>query len=432
MKNTERELLGKLIHKNDLIFSCKLKPDMFSDNRNRQIFMSAESIASKGQEANILEISRELAGKVDPVYIATLTDGVYSDYGWENLADNIRRSYKKSLLKKLNYEFAGKLDKDPEETINFLMEQIQKITQEDEGSEIVSMSEIMSKQVGKYEERFRMKGEYPGLVSGIDSLDRVFMGFQKSRLYYLCARPSQGKSALMLNAAVNMGISGANVGMISIESSREEIADRAISYYSKIDGRVLTTGMYRASDFHGITEGASALYDTKIFVYDKPNATITDIKQTARRMMIVHDIKILFVDYLQLIRVNEAKDRRETVSTASMELKALARELKIPVVALAQLSRDSDERRPHLGDIQWSSQAEQDADAVLLMQMTDPILDERGNETGITKCHFFIDKNRDGAKGFTMMEFTGKFLTFKESVHQPSAQDMQEKKRGRK
>lgn len=427
MNDLERELLGKLIHKNELIFSCKLKPVMFSDKRNSQIFATMEEIASTGREANILEISKELSGKVESVYIVTLTDEVFSAYGWEGLSDKIRSNHKKSLLKHLNLEFASKVDKDPDDTINFLMDQLQKITQEDEGSDIVTMKEIMSNQITKYEERYKLKGKLPGLESGVESLDTLFMGFQQSRLYYICARPSQGKSALMLNMAVNMGMSGESVGLITIESSREEIADRSISYFSKIDGKVLTTGMYRASDFQDIASGASALYETKIFVYDKPNATIRDIKQTARRMQIVHGIKILFVDYLQLIRVPEAKERREVVSIASMELKAIARELKMPVVALAQLSRDSDERRPHLGDIQWSSQAEQDADAVLLMQMHGPVLDQNGYDTGVTKCHFFTDKNRDGAKGYTAMEFTGKHLSFKESEYQPSPKDMQEK-----
>ena len=425
----EKELLGKIIIDNDIFFSLRLTDNMFKDERHRAIYKAISSLVTSKYQANIYEISKHLNYQGDIPYIASLTDNCYTSVNWEPLQHKIITEHKRSLLKKLSYEIASKLDSDPDETIEHIIKGIQDISTQDDSEHIVALSDLMLNQVKVYEQRSKLKGELPGIQSGIAKIDEKFLGFQKSRLYYLCARPSQGKSALMINMAVNIGINGLKVGIISLESARDELADRALSYKGKIDGTVLKTGLFRASDYHNIIDGTSELYEVNIMIYDKPNASMPEISQAARKMKMANSIDILFVDYLQLIRVPKSRERKEQVAEASMSLKALSRELKIPVVALAQLSRDSDDKRPQLGDIQWSSQAEQDADAVILMQDAGSQIDSMGRPTEMRNFHFYIDKNRDGAKGHIAMEFIGKFITFQECEYQPGEQvkDMQDK-----
>jgi replicative DNA helicase len=424
MKQHERELLSKILLDNNLFFSLKIKSSVFKDRDCRLIFDAIQQLLSQSINADILELTKLLQGKVDAHTISTLTNESYTKFGWEKLEKEIYKDHKKSLIKKLNYDLSSKLEDDPDEVINFLFDQIEQITKQDDRDEILSMKEIVSNQMSIFEQRYKNRGELPGIATGIEPIDKRFLGFQPERLYYFCARPSQGKSALMMNMAVNISTSGTPTGVITVESSSTEIADRAISYVGKIDSNVLTSGFYNARTFADIQNSAEKLYTSNLYIYDKPNIKISDLKQTARRMKMIYGVKVIFIDYLQLIKVPGKQTRQEIVSEASIELKEIARELKIPIVALAQLGRDSDDKRPHLGDIQWSSQAEQDADGVVLMQAGDMILDISGESTGVQKFHFFVEKNRDGAKGYSAMTFTGSQMKFEMARDQPTEKDI--------
>ena len=426
----ERELLGKIIFDNNIYYSIKLRPEMFKDANCRKVFEASGELLGAKMPVNIHELFLKLSGQVDASFIATLTNEIHTKVGWEKLEKEISSQHKKGKLKQLNYELSSRIEKDPEETISFLFDEIEKIIKDDDRNDIQDIKNIISEQMKIYEERYNRRGALPGIESGFESLDSRFSGFQKERLYYICARPSQGKSALMMNMSINIGISGLEVGIISLESSRTEITDRSIAYLGKINSSVLTSGMYNPSVMCDITDSASKLYESKIFIYDKPNLYLDELKQTARRMKMIYGIKILFVDYLQLIRVKGAQTKSEQVMEASISLKDMARELKIPIVALAQLGRDSDEKRPSIGDIQWSSQAEQDADGIVLLQAGDQKYTDDNQQTGTQYFNFYIDKSRDGAKGFAGMEFTGKFLEFKESDRQLE-EPKQDQKKGR-
>ena len=196
-------------------------------------------------------------------------------------------------------------------------------------------------------------------------------------------------------------------GVVSIESSGLELLERIFSSTGNIPAEMLATGFWGVKQMADIQDLAGNIKGKPLYIYDKPNLQIGQLKSVARVMVKLFGIKILFVDYLQLIRNTNTKlDKTGVVMESSQQLKELARELNIPVVCLAQLGRDADERRPTLGSFQWASQIEQDADGAFL------IWHEQKDEGVETKL--LVEKMRDGKKGAIDMVFNGDYVRFEE------------------
>jgi replicative DNA helicase len=256
--------------------------------------------------------------------------------------------------------------------------------------------------------RYDSHGALRGISSGLDSVDGYTHGFLPRRLYYIGARPSQGKSALMLNMATDCAIrKQIPCGIISIESSGQEIIERVFSSVGNIPGDMLASGFWGPSQFADIQTLAGKIVGKPLYLYDKPNLNIAQVKSVARVMATMFKVKIIFIDYLQLIdSTNRKLTKMEQVADASKQLKELARELELPIVCLAQLRREADDRRPGLSDFQWASQIEQDADVAMLLWHE--AKDEK------TESWILIEKNRDGKKGQIPVSFMGEYVTFKE------------------
>jgi replicative DNA helicase len=257
-----------------------------------------------------------------------------------------------------------------------------------------------------------------GLETGFADLDDSTRGLQPGEMIVLAARPSVGKSALALNIAEHVAVSKAQaVAFFSLEMSKEELALRLLSSRAEVNGQKLRKGMLSDAEVRRIQETADYLYQSPLYIDDTPSLRAIDLRAKARRLLLRHNIKLIIVDYLQLMSGPGADESRQVeVSNISRGLKAVARELRVPVLAVAQLRRESEEHnRPRLSDLRESGAIEQDADVVLLlhresMRMT-PGSEEQAQAMG--EADLIIAKQRNGPTGTLKLVWQREFTRFR-------------------
>jgi replicative DNA helicase len=257
-----------------------------------------------------------------------------------------------------------------------------------------------------------------GVPSGYIDLDEKTAGFQTSELIIIAARPSVGKTSMALCIARNVitgedgRYNGQPVFFVSLEQSRTELAERLICCQSRVDSHKLRKGHLGSDDFNKITEAGEMLSRAPLFIDDTPGQGMLRIAANARRLKSKHDIKLVIIDYLQLIEPDNKRDnRQEQVASISRRLKFLARELKIPVIALAQLNRSTEDRqdhKPRLSDLRESGSIEQDADTVMLLHRPDYY--EPGQQEGVVEV--IIGKQRNGPTGEVTLTYIKQFMRF--------------------
>lgn len=271
---------------------------------------------------------------------------------------------------------------------------------------IKMVHEVANKEIEKISERDN--NGIIGYPTGYAKMDFLTLGFQNRKLYYIGARPSQGKTALLINFAIKCGV---RFGFLSAESGEEEVIGRMFAVYGKLDARKLQLGTRGSKEFTEMSNFIDHESGIKSVIYDKPNMDIGDLVLRARDMVENFGCKILFIDYIQILSATadmKRKDRREQIAEISLRLKQLARELNVPVVVAAQLVRDAEKERPGLQSFSDSSQIEKDADVAILIWNTT----EKSNEIVYEKTYLLVEKNRDGMKGPVEVEFDKATMRF--------------------
>ncbi|MFL5245440.1 MAG: replicative DNA helicase [Gemmataceae bacterium] len=252
-----------------------------------------------------------------------------------------------------------------------------------------------------------------GLETGFTDLDNITAGLQNSELVVIAARPSAGKTAFSLNLVRHIGVEiGHPVFFVSLEQSRIELAERLLCCQAKVDSHKLRVGKLGGDDMQRLIDAGNELSKAKIFIDDTPGQGMLRIAANARRLKLRHKIRLVVVDYLQLIEPDNRRDsRQEQVAQLSRRLKFLARELQVPVVALAQVNRGSEDRqdhKPRLSDLRESGAIEQDADTVMLLHR--PEMYEPGQHEGTTEI--IIAKQRNGPTGEITLTYLKQFMRF--------------------
>jgi replicative DNA helicase len=270
------------------------------------------------------------------------------------------------------------------------------------------------------------KEKYRGLPTGFHSLDNILSGLQPSDLVILAARPSMGKTALALNIGQNVAQKGHAVGIISLEMSKEQLVERMFCSLLSVDSWKMRTGKLTDDDFSKIGGVMDDLNSMKIYIDDSIGNSISELKAKARRLKMEHGLDFLIIDYLQLMSggsSNAYGNRVQEISEISRALKALARDLSIPILALSQLSRAVEMRpnkSPQLSDLRESGAIEQDADVVLMMYRED-YYEEDTDRKGVTDI--FIRKHRNGPIGHIELNFRKSQLKFVEMEKSRKAED---------
>jgi replicative DNA helicase len=285
--------------------------------------------------------------------------------------------------------------------------------------EVVRIKELMWQAMERIEARDRGDESVRGVPSGFADLDSKTNGFQRSDLIIVAARPSMGKTSLCLNVAANAALEAkVPVAIFSLEMSKDQLVERLLAAEAFVDLHRLRSGGLRAEDYPKLSRAAGLLGTAPIWIDDTPALTLLELRSKARRLKAEHDIGLIVVDYLQLIRGGgRAESRQEEISYISRSLKALARELATPVIALSQLSRAPEQRggdrRPMLSDLRDSGAIEQDADLVIFIyrpEMYASLLEKEDTEEGVAEVH--LAKHRNGPTGTLKLAFLKQYTRF--------------------
>lgn len=286
---------------------------------------------------------------------------------------------------------------DPDGTIEAAQQQILAV-QSDHLGKAASLDELLPSALDRYENLRKKSGQTTGLASGFPDLDGMLNGFQDSDLVILAARPSMGKTALATNFCLNVGLSGVECGLFSLEMSRQQILDRMTAIIARVNSAKFRNGRFVQDDWAKITGAFSRLSGAPIWIDDTSDSKISVLRKRARQL-VRQGVKIIFVDYLQLITGNNQSNRNLEISEITRGLKLLAKDLQIPIVLLSQLSRkceERDDKRPRLSDLRDSGSIEQDADVVLFLYRDEVYKESRENK-GLAELK--IAKHRNGPIG---------------------------------
>lgn len=288
--------------------------------------------------------------------------------------------------------------------------------------EMVTPKESVMQAINAIQDLYERRGAIVGLSTGLDSLDRMTNGLCAPNVYVIAARPSMGKTALAMNIAAHIGLAGNPVLVFSLEMSREQLWQRMLCTQARINSERLRDGHLSERDFPALTAAASNFAQTGIWIDDTSGISIQALRSKARRMKSKHGIKAIFLDYLQLATSNTKRakeNRQQEVSEVSGGLKALAKELELPVVVLAQLNRNPEGRtgnakgKPRLGDLRESGSVEQDADFVGLLSREEYYADtEEERERVAGRAVLDVAKQRSGPVGEVRLTFLREFTRF--------------------
>lgn len=434
-EDAERAVLAAMIMSVDAIITAAelVTEDMFYREGHRRLFRSMMAVHATGAVvdpltlANELEQRGDLAGAGGKEYIGGLLDEVPTA---ANVAHHCKIVREKALRRRL-IETATSLVREGHESPADVAELLDlaesKILElnDSRGSEgFVKIKSLLWSAMERIEQLRTSGGNLTGVPSGFADLDKLTLGFQPADLIIIAARPSMGKTAFVLNVAQYAAIEG-NVptAIFSLEMSTESLLLRMLASEGYVDAQRLRSGALTAQDASNLAKAAALLGQAPIWIDDSPGLTVLELRSRARRLKSQSDIKLLIVDYLQLINgPANSENRQQEVAQISRSLKALAKELKIPVIALSQLSRASElrggeNRKPQLSDLRDSGAIEQDADVVMFIyrpEMNERPYDESGNPRMVPGsadvpldgyAEVIIGKQRNGPTGFVRMHF---------------------------
>lgn len=425
----EKSLLGAIMISDGVLpeILTIIRPQDFYDERHQIIFAAMASLYDQHKPVDLLTLTSELkkTKQLKEVggapYLTELSNFVPAASHAKAYADIVEKTSTRRRLIKAGTEIANKAyeeDADAGELIGAAEKQLFEVSDKIIKSDYVPMENLLADAFERIEQLQKNKGALRGLKTGFRDLDKKTAGFQKGDLIIIGARPAMGKTTFAQNIAYNIAsINKKGVLFFSMEMAANEIVDRMISDVSGVDNWKMRTGNLTEEEFQRIGDALGEMDELPLYIDDTSSMTIVELRNKARRAMHDHDIGIVIVDYLQLIQGSDRYkgNRVQEVTEISRGLKILARELEIPVVALAQLSRSvtgRDDPRPVLSDIRESGSIEQDADLVMFLHRPDYYRqnDDNYEETHITEL--IVAKHRHGAVGKIELYFHPELLRF--------------------
>lgn len=419
--DAEASLLGALLIDSDAIVKIAdtINERDFYDERHRHIYTAIKRLYEAHSPVDVLTLADELknAGSLQTIggasYLTELTNFVPTAAHVVQYAEIVASKALRRRLIKASQDITN-FGYDESEDLKGLIEQAEsrlfEVSQQHVKQDVVSMEEILTDSFDRLDELHKDKGTIRGIPTGYKDLDAILAGLQRSDLFILAARPSMGKTAMVLNLAHNIAVkAGQPVLIFSLEMSKEQLVDRVLAKESGVNAWALRTGNLTDSDFEKIGQAMGTLSEAQIYIDDTPGITVSDMRTKARREAHQRPLGLVIVDYLQLMsggsRFGGEGNRVQEISEISRGLKGIARELNVPVIALSQLSRSVESRSPQipqLSDLRESGSIEQDADVVAFLyreEYYNPDT-ERKNIMDI-----FIKKHRNGPTGAVELYF---------------------------
>lgn len=434
----EEAVLGALMLEKNAITAISdiLIPESFYTEAHVIIYQVIRDLFSNAQPIDILTVTSELRkrGQLDLVggayYITSLTNRVASAANIEYHARIIAQKFIQRELIRISTEIQREAFEEGSDAFELLDSAERKLFEVSQGNikkDYRQMNSVIKEAIREIESLKGKEGGLTGIPSGFTRLDRVTSGFQKSDLIIIAARPGMGKTALVLSLARNASLLGdppRAIAIFSLEMSSRQLVTRMISGEAEITGDKLKKGNLAEHEWQQLNSKIARLNEAPIFIDDTPALSIFELRSKCRRLKEQNKIDMIIIDYLQLMRGDDANNkngnREQEVSYISRSLKALAKELDVPVIALAQLSRASEKRGtniPILSDLRESGSIEQDADMVMFIYRPEyygitELEDGGGSSHGIAELH--IAKHRNGALDKVRLRFVHEFTKFQD------------------
>ncbi len=415
-----------------------LTDDMFYDKKNQIIFSAMKSVHKRNENLDATVLKNEIE-KVTPInniggieYLTEVLDSAVSAAMVDSYIEIIRDKYIRRLL----IDTCHKIEKNARneannqnDVIDSAEKEIFAVTKQRKSGEFKSAGEVVNSFKIQLDELSKKKEDVTGIPTGFIDFDRITSGLHPNELIIIAARPGMGKTAFALNICINAAkASGKSVAIFNMEMSAEQLMSRMIASVGGVDGLKLATGKLSNDDWQRVNEAMSELSELPIYIEDTPGLTIGELRANCRRLAEKTDLGLIIIDYLQLLSGGPGygSNRQQEVSDISRNLKIMAMELGVPVISLAQLSRQVESRedkRPMLSDLRESGSIEQDADIVSFLYSDDYYRRKDGEkENPISLVELIIAKHRAGATGKVNLQFEKNISEFRTSVQHPDNQ----------
>lgn len=418
-EEAEQSVLGALLLDKDAVIAVAefLLPEDFYDERHKDIYEAMLSLYEERVPVDVLTVVERLKKQKDlkkiggASYLTDIANKVPTAAHVEHYGKIVKdQAVKRSLMKAASRLVEFSLDEgmSSADLLDKAESEVFSLSQKNVKKEFISIRDTLAESFDRLDELHKTEGGLRGIATGFIDLDNATAGLQKSNLIILAARPGVGKSAFALNISQFAAITHKkSVGYFSLEMSKEELVDRLLVNEADIDAWRLKTGKLTEEDFTKLSNAMGVLAEAPIFIDDTPALSILEMRTKARRLQVEHGLDLIIVDYLQLARSRNLENRVQEVGEISQGLKNLARELKVPVIALSQLSRGVESRnikKPQLSDLRESGSIEQDADVVMFLWKED----DENNENIMLD----IAKHRNGALTSVPLFFKGDRIRF--------------------
>lgn len=423
----EQSILGSILLDNQALNNALeiLEAKDFYSEAHRRIFTATIELSDRNEPcdlitlANILKNKKQLDAVGGVAYLASLVDNVPSAANVAYYAKIVKeRAILRSLIGtatgilKNSYDTGADVDRVLDEAEHAIFE----ISENKIRPAFFPIKDIIKDSFKTIERLYERKALITGVPTGFEKIDDLTSGLQKSELIIIAGRPSMGKTAFALNiashAAVEMGLP---VAIFSLEMAKEQLAMRMLASEAKVDSQRLRRGLLGETDWPKLTIAAGRISDAPIFIDDTPALMVLEMKAKARRLKAENGLELIVLDYLQLMRGGGYKDSREQeISEISRSLKALAKELRVPVIALSQLNRkveDRTNRRPQMADLRESGAIEQDADLIAFIYR-DEVYNRSEDNPEKGMAEIIIGKQRNGPVGIVKLAFMEKYTSF--------------------
>ena len=426
----EQSVIGSMIMDSEAIMTASeiLTSEDFYQRQYGILFDAMVELYNEGKAVDLVTLQDRLKEKDVPPEVASLEfvkdilDSVYTSAHIRQYASIV---HEKAMLRRLirttegiaNACYAGK--ESMEDIFVDTEKQIFDIIQQNTSGEYVPIKDVVLNALDKIEMASRTKGNVTGIPTGFIDLDYKTAGFQPSDLILVAARPSMGKTALVLNIAQHVAFKqNRTVAIFSLEMSKEQLVNRLFSLESYVDAQLLRTGNLKDSDWEKLIEGAGTIGRSNLIIDDTPGISISEMRSKCRKYKMEHNLDLIIIDYLQLMSGSVGgrnESRQQEISDISRSLKALARELSVPVIALSQLSRAVEQRpdhRPMLSDLRESGAIEQDADVVMFIYRDDYYNKDTEH---VNEAEIIIAKQRNGPIGTVTLTWLPQYTKFANS-----------------
>ena len=426
----ERSILGAILLDNSLYDQAAehLTPDDFSLDAHRRVYSRMRDLQESGRPVDMITLVEELDRRKEVeaiggvAYLSSLIDGVPDRPSIEHYVRIVRnKALLRGLINAAQNAIAEAIEHsdEAEEVLGRAEQAIFQLSENRIGQGFMNIPSIIKGSFGSLEELYARGQEITGLATHYTLLDKLTSGLQPSDLIIIAARPSMGKTALAMNIAENAAVlDGKVVGVFSLEMSREALLMRMLASHAQVDSKDLRQGFLTKEDMRKLTRATEQLSHSKLYIDDSPGISVSEMRAKARRLRQTEGLDLLIVDYLQLMSAvpiggKRFENRTQEVSAISRGLKALAKELKVPVIALSQLSRAPEQRqgdhKPQLSDLRESGSIEQDADLVMFIYREEVY---KPSEENAGLAELIIAKQRNGPTGIVKLAFLREYTRF--------------------